>query len=196
MSVRKQTRAAENADPHELNNPVPRILLGLIAALFAWGIYYIVTSGPDSPPALGDQRDRSLLAGPAASEGQAIDSRQLFTIACQACHQAQGQGLPGVFPPLAGSEWVQGDPETLAKIVLHGVSGPMTVLGTTYNGEMPAFGHQFNDAELAALLTFIRSEWNNTQAPVDASVVAATRKATETQNQPWQGEAELQRNDS
>ncbi len=195
MSARKQSRAAENADPHELNNPVPRVLLGLIAALFAWGIYYIVASGPDSPPALGDQRNPALLAGP-AGQGQAVDGRQIFTIACQACHQAQGQGLPGVFPPLAGSEWVQGDPEVLASIVLHGVTGPMTVSGTAYNGAMPAFGHQFDDAELAALLSFIRREWGNAQPAVDPSTVAAVRKATESRNQPWAGEAELQRDDS
>lgn len=192
MTVRKQSRAAENADPHELNNPVPRVLLGLVAALFAWGIYYIVTSSPDSPAALGDRRDAAALAGPAGTDrGQAIDGRQLFTIACQACHQAGGQGLPGVFPPLAGSEWVQGDPTVLSRIVLHGVTGALTVAGTTYHGEMPAFGHQFSDAELAAILSFIRSEWGNGRPAVEISTVAATRKATESRDRPWAGDAEL-----
>lgn len=192
MSARKQTRATENADPHELNNPVPRVLLGLIAALFAWGIYYITTSSPDSPAVLGDRRNAAALAGPASSDrSQTIDGRQLFTIACQACHQAGGQGLPGVFPPLASSEWVQGDPATLARIVLHGVTGAITVAGVTYNGQMPAFGHQFNDAELAAILSFIRSEWGNGQPNVDISTVAAARTATASRNRPWAGGAEL-----
>ncbi|MDN5842811.1 MAG: cytochrome c [Alcaligenaceae bacterium] len=191
MSVKKQTRASENADPHELHNPVPRVLLGVIAALVVWAVYYIFASSPNSLPALGDQRDPSVLAASAEGDNQAIDGRQIFTAACQACHQATGQGVPGVFPPLAGSEWVTGDPDVLARIVLHGMTGPITVSGSTYNGAMPAFGTQFDDAELAALLTFIRGEWGNGGSPVDADMVGATRKATQAQTQPWAGEDAL-----
>lgn len=191
MSPRKPSRATEHADPHELNNPVPRLLLGLIAALFAWGIYYIVASAPDSPAALGDRRDPGLLAGASVQQDQTIDGRRIFTMACQACHQAEGQGLPSVFPPLAGSEWVQGAPEVLTRIVLHGVTGALTVSGTLYQGEMPAFGHQFNDAELAALLSFIRSAWGNDQPAIEAPLVAAVRKATASRHHPWAGENEL-----
>lgn len=191
MSTKKQTRNSENADPHELNNPVPRVLLGLIAALIVWAIYYIFASSPNSVATLGDQRNPSTLVAQSPAEGGAINGKQLFTAACQACHQATGQGLPGVFPPLAGADWVTGDPEVLAKIVLHGMTGPITVSGTTYNGAMPAFEAQFNDAELAAVLTFIRGEWGNASPAVDASLVEAVRKATANQTQPWAGEEEL-----
>src|SRR5690606_5969374 len=108
MSVKKQTRASENADPHELNNPVPRVLLGVILALVVWGVYYIFSANPNSVAGLGDRRDPATLVAAAPSENGAIDGKQLFTTACQSCHQASGQGLTGVFPPLAGAEWVTG----------------------------------------------------------------------------------------
>lgn len=65
MSVKKQTRAAENADPHELNNPVPRVLLGVILALVVWGVYYIFSANPNSVAGLGDRRDPATLVAAA-----------------------------------------------------------------------------------------------------------------------------------
>lgn len=191
MTLPKQTRSAENADPHEQNNPVPRILIGLIAALIVWAIYYISASSPNSVAALGDRRVPATLTAGESASGGAIDGKHLFTTACQACHQATGQGLPGVFPPLAGASWVTDDPNILAMIVLHGMNGPIDVAGTTYNGAMPAFGDQFNDAELAAILSFIRQEWGNSSPAVDTMAVAAARKATLGRAEPWKGAEEL-----
>ena len=93
------------------------------------------------------------LGAPAA--GAAVDGKQLFTANCVACHQASGKGLPGVFPPLDGSEWVTGDERILANVLLHGVTGDITVMGNTFKGAMPAF-QQLGDAELAALASYIR----------------------------------------
>ena len=67
-----------------------------------------------------------------------------------------GCGLAGVFPTLAGSEWVNGDIHTLSAAVLHGINSKLTVKGQTYNGAMPTFGSQISDAELAAVLTHVR----------------------------------------
>jgi mono/diheme cytochrome c family protein len=181
----------ENAEPHEQNNPVPRVLIGLIAALALWAVYYIYASSPNSVAGLGDHRSvAALSAGASVSEG-APDGKQLFTTTCQACHQATGQGLPGVFPPLAGAPWVTGDPHTLAKIVLHGLTGPVEVAGTTYNGAMPAFGNQLGDAELAAVLSYIRNEWGNSSPAIEHDTVAAARKATAGRTEPWKGTKEL-----
>lgn len=193
MRSKKQTRAAEHADPHELNNPVPRVLLGMIAALVVWGVYYIFASSPNSMAGLGDRRDVSTLVADVAAEGGVIDGKQLFTAACQACHQASGQGLPGVFPPLAGADWVTGDPAVLAQIVLHGMTGPITVSGNSYNGAMPAFGQQMGDAELAAVLSFIRDAWGNGRPAIEASTVRAAREATQGRTKPWAGEDELRK---
>ena len=96
-----------------------------------------------------------------------------------------------MFPPLADSEWVSGKDNTLIAAVLHGIDGPLTVKGQSYNGVMPAFAAQLNDAELAALLTHIRSQWGNQGAAVSAETVAAVRKETAVRSEPFKGDAEL-----
>lgn len=193
MSVNKQTRTSENPDPHELNNPVPRVLLGVILALFVWGVYYIFSANPNSVAGLGDSRDLTTLVAAAPGENAAIDGKQLFTTACQSCHQASGQGLTGVFPPLAGAEWVTGDPAVLAQIVLHGLTGPIKVSGAQYSGMMPPFGAQFNDAELAAILSYIRDAWGNGAPAIEAAAIQAAREATSDRTTPWAGEEELRK---
>lgn len=183
-TVPKQTRSSENADPSELLNPVPKVIIGLIIALVIWAVYYILASNPSGVASMGDHRVPAQLVG-GASQGGVLDGRQVFVGACQACHQAGGQGLPGVFPPLAGASWVKGDPHVLAQIVLHGLHGPIEVSGKTYNGAMPAFGAQLGDAELAAVLTFIRGEWGNGSPPVEESLVKESRALTAARTEPW-----------
>lgn len=98
MQQPDQSRRSEHADPHEQYNPVPRLVLGLALALVVWAVAYILMARPDGLARLGDQRLPDTLAqGTAASKGGAIDGRQLFVAKCQACHQVNGQGLPGVF---------------------------------------------------------------------------------------------------
>jgi mono/diheme cytochrome c family protein len=91
---------------------------------------------------------------------------------------------------LAGSEIVLGDDVTLVRIVLHGLKGPVTVAGSTYNGEMPAWA-RLSDEQIAAVLTFIRGSWTNDAPPVDTAVVTAIRKETTEQRPAWTW-AELQ----
>jgi mono/diheme cytochrome c family protein len=194
MQQPEQNRNSEHADPHEQYNPVPRVVLGLVLALVVWAVAYIFMARPDGMAGLGDQRlPQTLAQGAAPQPGAAVDGRQLFVAKCQACHQAGGQGLPGVFPPLAGSSWVKGEPELPVQILLHGLNGPIEVAGVTYNGAMPAFGEQMSDAELAAVLTFIRGEWGNAGAAVDTAAVEAARKASAERKEPWSGVAELQK---
>ena len=109
----------ENPEPQEGANPVPWFVLLLTALLLAFGIVYIATSSITQIPAWGDGRTTAELQGPApAAKGAVVDGAAVFTARCAACHQATGAGLPGVFPPLAGSEWVLGKDTTLAAIVL------------------------------------------------------------------------------
>jgi mono/diheme cytochrome c family protein len=86
---------------------------------------------------------------------------------------------------------VNGRDTTLIQIVLHGVQGPLTVNGTSFSGAMPAFGTQLSDAEIAALLTYVRSQWGNAGAAVSVAQVAAQRAATATRSGAWNGDAEL-----
>ncbi len=181
----------EHADPGEAQTPIPRTILVLVAALILWGIFYIVRAPINIPSELGDGRTLSALQGKKASSGGAVDGAALFASHCVACHQATGQGLPGVFPPLAGSEWVLGKPETVVAIALHGITGQLTVKGSAYNGAMPPFATQLNDAEIAAVLSHIRSQWGNSAAPVPADMVAQVRAATKDKTAPFDGDKEL-----
>ncbi len=173
---RHRAQQRENAEPSERQQPVPLIVAIVTLAMVLFGVGYIFSSESFGRADLGDRRTLADLSGPAPSTGQAADGKQLFNAHCVACHQANGKGLPGVFPPLDGSEWVTGNPRVLANIVLHGVEGELSVMGQTYKGSMPAF-RQLSDAELAALLSHLRSAWSNQASPVAAALIENERQA-------------------
>jgi len=119
-------------------------------------------------------------SGPAVvSPGQAI-----YEALCLNCHQASGQGLAGVYPPLAKSEWVAGDAQTLIKITLHGLAGPTKVLGKDYGlVPMPPMG--LDDQQLADVLTYVRSAFGNQAPAVKVEDVKKVREATKERKTPW-----------
>jgi len=98
----------------------------------------------------------------------------VFQANCSSCHQAQGQGEPGVFPPLAGNPVVTGPAATVIGIVKHGLAKPITVKGVTYNGQMPAWGQTLSASDIAAVLTYIRHSWGNSASGVTPAQVAST----------------------
>jgi mono/diheme cytochrome c family protein len=182
----------EHADPGESQTPIPRGVVLLVAVLILWGIYYIARAPINIPSELGDGRTISALAGrKGGGGGGKADGAAIFSGQCAACHQATGQGLPGVFPPLAGSEWVRGKPETVVAIVLHGITGQLTVKGNAFNGSMPPFGAQLCDAEIAAVLSHVRSQWGNAAPPVPVELVGQVRAATKDKTSPFDGNKEL-----
>jgi mono/diheme cytochrome c family protein len=103
---------------------------------------------------------------------------------CAACHQANAMGLPGAFPPLAGSEWVSADPETPIRVVLYGLSGPITVKGATFNSMMPP-PPGLDDKKIALVLTHVRSHFGNTASAISEAQVAAVRSAIGTRPKPF-----------
>lgn len=175
----------ENPDPREQDRPVPWAMVLLSAALVLFGVVYIALSDVDTPGSWGDGRVAAELVGERRPAQAGVDGAALYGALCAACHQASGQGLPGVFPPLAGSEWVVGKKDTAVAIVLYGATGPLTVKGTVYNGAMPAFKDQLGDAELAALLSHVRAQWGNQAAPVSAEAVAAVREQWRERSGPF-----------
>lgn len=181
----------ENPDPQEDTRPAPRWVLVLIAALIAFCIAYIADAGLETPSSWGDGRTAEELQSRVTNTSEAVNGAAIYASLCAACHQANGAGLPGVFPPLAGSEWVTGKETTLAALVLNGVNGPLTVKGKTYNGAMPAFKAQLDDAQIAAVLTHLRSSWENASPPVSAALVANIRQASSARTTPYEGENEL-----
>ncbi len=111
----------------------------------------------------------------------------LYQQRCLSCHQATGEGLPGTYPPLAGSEFINtADPGVAARILIHGISGPITVKGTEYNNLMPPYGVgvQMSDEEVAQLLTYVRSSFGNTGSAVTAADVKKARDETASHTGP------------
>jgi mono/diheme cytochrome c family protein len=182
-------QAREQHDPTERVQPIPLVVAAITLFMVAAGVLYILVSEPFGAPGLGDRRTVADLRPAAAAAAGAVDGKQVFTGNCVACHQTTGKGLPGVFPPLDGSEWVAGDERVVANILLHGIDGELTVAGNTFKGSMPSF-QQLGDAELAAVASYVRSEWSNKAAPIKPEVFAAERKAG-TRTTPFQGGAEL-----
>lgn len=182
----------ENAEPDEVRRPMPWMMVGVIVAMLVFGVVYILMSGSYGNPGYGDRRSLAELRGAAQDAGGAVDGKQIFTANCVACHQATGKGLPGVFPPLDGSEWVIGDARTVANILLHGINGEIEVAGTTYKGAMPPFA-QLSDAELAAVATHVRSTWSNKADAIKPEMFESERKAGAARTAPFEGGAALKK---
>jgi mono/diheme cytochrome c family protein len=97
---------------------------------------------------------------------------------CVTCHQADGNGTPGQFPPLTGSEWVsEPEPGRIIRIVLNGLQGPITVNGKQFNGVMVPWKDTLSDKEIAAVITYIRQnkDWGHKFPTVKPEQVAAVR---------------------
>lgn len=114
---------------------------------------------------------------PANVLAQVNRGRTVFNQVCFACHQPNGQGVPNLFPPLAGSDLIKASPEHAAHIVTHGLTGPVTVNGTTYNNIMPA-QTQLSDEQIADVLTYVLNSWGNPGGHLTAA------RVHEIRNQP------------
>lgn len=140
--------------------------------------------------AAANVRSAAAVAASAPAERTPEQRRQLaqgaevFARSCAGCHQPDGRGLAGLAPPLRDSEWVLGSVPVLARIVLHGVRGPIVVGGTTWSLEMPG-QRQLGDAELAAVLAFLRTSFGHAASLPTAADVAAVRAATADRSEPW-----------
>jgi nitrite reductase (NO-forming) len=98
---------------------------------------------------------------------------RVFAQNCAACHQPQGTGIPDVFPPLAQSDYLNADEQRAIRVVVHGLSGPITVNGSEYNSIMPAL--DLSDEDVANVLTYVYSQWDNSGAIITPDRVRAER---------------------
>lgn len=124
-----------------------------------------------------------------ANQGATVEhpGKTIYDALCLNCHQPEGKGLPGIYPPLAGSEWVSGDKAAFIKIVIHGLTGPITVSGQTYGVAapipMPPMG--LDDQQIAHVATYIRSQFGNSAPAITVDEVKAVRAATEGRTTFW-----------
>lgn len=192
----------ENAEPSEGFTPMPLFLLGIISALIFVCSVYVVHYRGDFDPLVYDERFDAAAAKANASAPKELTPEQILASGkrlyqtCAACHQATGLGVAGVYPPLAGSEWVTGKEDQLIRVLLHGLNGPIQVKGNTYNGAMPAFGkvtgggYNWSDEKIAHVLSYIRHEWGNDASFITKDQVSVVLAAEKARSKPWT-EAEL-----
>lgn len=183
-----QVPIGHDHDPTDGYEPVPLWLLTFFGGLLAWGGWYIGQyNGGWNSLSLDEHAGAGMVVASQPFEDPLVLGERLFKGNCVSCHQSDGRGLPGQYPTLNGSEWVNGNPAWMKRILLHGLEGPITVEGANYNGAMPAFGARFTDKQIAAVITFIRTnaKWGNTASAVLPEAVAATRDATKGRTAPW-----------
>ncbi len=169
------------------------LLFTFSGMIFFGGTYLGRYSGHFDARVFNENSKGPAAAGAAAPVDPVALGKKLYNTAgaCVTCHQPNGLGLPGAFPPLANSEWVNGSEERAIRIVLHGLVGPIKVSGTDYVSAMPAFGQvpgsgfNWSDDKVAAVLTYVRQEWGNKGAPVTAEKVAAVRTQEAARKTPW-----------
>jgi mono/diheme cytochrome c family protein len=130
-------------------------------------------TGPHLPPPVYHQ-----VAAPA------VASTGTYQMVCTTCHQAEGQGVAGAFPPLAGSSWMTADPETPIRIVLLGLSGEIDVNGKKYNAVMPP-PPGLTDEQVAEAVTYARTNFGNSASAVDAAAVKRVRDSLAGRTQMW-----------
>lgn len=185
-----QVHAAIQREKREPRVGLEPLSLWLIAiyglAIFCGGAYLGRYSGNFSGDSLdplgGAPRSKKSATGPGGGGptqelSQADRGKKIFSANCATCHQMSGTGVAGQYPPLAGSEYVNGGTRRLGMIVLKGLQGPLTVKGQQFGtAVMQPWDKTLSDAKIADVLTFIRQEWGNTGGPVTAESVAALRK--------------------
>lgn len=121
-----------------------------------------VSQAGGAPPAARNMQER-MAAG-----------ATVYRTNCAACHQAQGQGMPNVFPPLANSDYIRNNEQRAILAVAKGLKGEIMVNGAKYNGEMPALG--LSDEEIANVVTYIRNSWGANGGETTPAEVAAARR--------------------
>ena len=135
----------------------------------------MLNSGRTPPAAMSSAAAH--VAGKLTREMQIKAGAALFNGTCSVCHQTSGAGLPNVFPPLAKSDFLLADKKRSIGIVLNGLTGSVTVNGAQFNSVMPPMS-QFDDYDVANILTYVRSSWGNQGEPVSSEEVAKVRAAT------------------
>jgi nitrite reductase (NO-forming) len=137
---------------------------------------YLSDKAPDVAEA--GKTDEKQAKGATSQEQQIEAGAALYAGTCSVCHQNNGQGLQGVFPPLAQSDYLLADTRHAIEVVLNGLTGPITVNGKQYDSVMPPMS-QLNDDEIANILTYVLNSWGNAGGAVTAETVAEVRATTE-----------------
>lgn len=185
--ARAHAAVAREKGAHAVRNlPLPLWTLGPIGAVMVVAGAYLganLGAGPNlkgydytlTHPGEGDVSQVEV--DPYQPEVWLASGKNEYNVACVSCHGAGGQGQPGVYPHLAGSEFVIGSEKRLAAIIMHGLAGPLTVDGKSFNGSMQAGGGSpKSDKQIAQIMSYIRNSWGHQASLVYDDQVAEFRK--------------------
>jgi len=183
----------EPAEPREDYPPLPLWLVAFAGALLFWGGIYLQRYSGGYAATVYDENLSGL--GPAKTNVVApVDpyalGQRLFADTCAKCHQPDGRGVPGQYPPLVGSEWVlTSGPARMIRIVLDALQGPVKVKGMEFNNTMTPWRDTLTDQQIAAVITYVRrqKDWDNKASAVTPADVAEIRKKTKDRPAfgPW-----------
>jgi mono/diheme cytochrome c family protein len=181
----------ERAEPKEGREPISLWLITFVGVTLFWGGLYLQRYSGNYGALIYDEK-AALHAtdfGASSATNAPVDpiklGRRVFRQICQSCHQENGLGLPGQYPPLSQSDWVlAAAPGRLIRIVLNGVNGPIQVGTQSFENLMPAWRDVLSDAEIAGVLTFVRQEWGNKASEVKLEQVTAIREKTKSRGSP------------
>jgi mono/diheme cytochrome c family protein len=163
------------------------ILFTLSGLILFSGTYLNRYAGHYSPLIFNETAKPTTGEAAVAPVDPVVLGQKEFQNICITCHQATGMGMPGVYPPLAGSEWVNGSPERVIRIVLYGLKGEIHVEGHDFSAAaMPVFGQEpgsaynWSDDKIAAVLTYVRQAFGNKSGPITTEQVDAVKQAVGT----------------
>jgi mono/diheme cytochrome c family protein/glucose/arabinose dehydrogenase len=183
-----RTRAAAEAVLEVLDSPRDRFINYALAQVLR-------SLQPQWKPALANgsfqfssAAHRDFMSGFSTKQPElAHPGKPIYEALCLNCHQADGKGLAGVYPPLSGSDWVTGPKSRLIRVVLHGLTGPLKVNGVEYGvsnaAPMPPMG--LDDKQAADVLSYVRSQFGNHSPPVTPTDVKEVRSATASRTSFW-----------
>ena len=172
--------------------PVPAWAIVGCAVLIAFAFLYLGTySGGFQGDVFSEAVNYHPISGPPVDpnspDAMAASGMKVFTVNCVQCHQVNGLGQAGQYPPLVGSEWVVGDaPKRLPQILLHGIQGAIHVKGDVYNNQMPAWGGVLTDKQIAQVLTYIRTKLGgNNAGPITEKQIDDAKALTVAHSDAW-----------
>ena len=154
-----------------------RIMNLLIFSLLLAGIFISCQSNTEKKKVEGissEQLSKEITNNLPPTAEKVHPGKAVYTQYCLVCHQADGSGVPGMHPPLGPGSWVGRDPKELIAMMMKGLSGKIDVDGEVYNSFMPSQAH-LTDQEMADVLSYIRSSFGNSFAPVDVDLVKKIR---------------------
>ena len=178
---------------------LPLVLLFVFSGLIFYAGTYLNRYSVRYDAAVFDENGHSASGSPAVAKADPmVLGKRSYEQVCITCHQDKGQGQPGVYPPLAGSEWVNGSEERVIRIVVYGLKGVVHVKGAEYNaaampviGKVTGSGYNWSDDKIAAVLTYVRGSFGNNSPAITPEKVAAVH-AKEGDRKEW-SEEELQK---